>query len=194
MRFKRSALKQLLRLPQENMLEMLNAIKIYEDKQQGYIRWLEKRPGYRLWIDGYRAIFRQEPPYNTVLVLGIRANVPLIGEQNTIMDIEYELLGKDKVVISLRDFEGLLDVISYDKAEIRDEECFTEDLIRDLVKGQNRLKALRKYRKLSQIELQDRAGIGQGLISEIERGKKKGSISTLRALARALEVEVDDLL
>jgi transcriptional regulator with XRE-family HTH domain len=31
-------------------------------------------------------------------------------------------------------------------------------------------------------------------VSEIETGRKRGSITTLRALARALSVDVDDLL
>jgi DNA-binding XRE family transcriptional regulator len=38
-----------------------------------------------------------------------------------------------------------------------------------------------------------RLGISQGFLSEIESGKKSGDVGTLRKLARALEVTLDDL-
>jgi len=57
-----------------------------------------------------------------------------------------------------------------------------------LLKGNTRLKALRKWRGLSQVELAARAGVGQGYISEIESGRKAGAHETLDAIATALEI------
>ena len=110
------------------------------------------------------------------------------------MDIEYELQGKDKVVISLRDFENMLDVIAYDKTKTSPEELFPAEFSAKLIKGENPLKAFRKYRRLSQAVLAEHARVPQGLISEIETRKKKGSINTLKALATALNVDIDDLI
>lgn len=110
------------------------------------------------------------------------------------MDVPYEMLGKDKVVISIKDFEHMLDVIAFDEARAHPEEAFPAELTLRLIQGENHLKVFRKYRGLSQTELSERAGVGQGLISEIETGKKKGSVKSLKALADVLEIEVDDLL
>ena len=110
------------------------------------------------------------------------------------MDIEYEMLGKDKVVINLRDFETILDLITYDKAKARSEQAFPAELTLQLVAGENPLKSYRKHRGLSQKNLSSQANVPQGLISEIENGKKTGSVNSLKALAQALNIDIDDLV
>ncbi|MDB2682971.1 helix-turn-helix transcriptional regulator [Alphaproteobacteria bacterium] len=109
------------------------------------------------------------------------------------MDVEYEMLGKDKVVIDRRDFKNMLDIIAFDKVKEK-EESFPAELAQELIHGGSPLKTFRKHRNLSQKMLAQSSGVGQGLISEIENGKKKGSISSLKAIADALGIEVDDLL
>lgn len=110
------------------------------------------------------------------------------------MDVPYEMLGTDKVVISLKDFRNMMDIIAYDQAKARPEEAFPVAFTLRLIQGENPLKAFRRHRGLSQVELHTLSGVPQALISEIETGKKKGSIKTLKALANALDIEVDDLL
>jgi DNA-binding XRE family transcriptional regulator len=51
----------------------------------------------------------------------------------------------------------------------------------------------RAKRGMSQSGLARKLGISQGFLSEIESGKKSGDVGTLRKLARALEVTLDDL-
>jgi transcriptional regulator with XRE-family HTH domain len=46
---------------------------------------------------------------------------------------------------------------------------------------------------MSQSGLARKLGISQGFLFEIESGKKSGDVGTLRKLARALEVTLDDL-
>ncbi|MGH6736865.1 MAG: helix-turn-helix domain-containing protein [Methyloceanibacter sp.] len=52
---------------------------------------------------------------------------------------------------------------------------------------------LRRWRGLTQEELAAKAGISQGYLSEIETGKKVGDVATLRAIASALGVGLDDV-
>jgi DNA-binding Xre family transcriptional regulator len=52
----------------------------------------------------------------------------------------------------------------------------------------------REHRGLSLRGLAEKAGISAAMLSEIENGKKEGSVHTLAALARALEVDLDDLV
>ncbi len=55
------------------------------------------------------------------------------------------------------------------------------------------IKPLRQWRKLTQAELAKKAAISQGYLSEIETGKKTGDLATLRAIAGALDVSLDNV-
>ena len=39
----------------------------------------------------------------------------------------------------------------------------------------------------------ERAGIGVGYLSQIETGERKGTVDTLKKIAAALDVDLDDL-
>ncbi|AXS82140.1 MULTISPECIES: helix-turn-helix domain-containing protein [Marinobacter] len=56
------------------------------------------------------------------------------------------------------------------------------------------LKIWREYRGYTQESLGTEAGIGKSYVSQIEAGTKTGSTKVLRAIAKALQVEIDDLL
>ena len=53
-----------------------------------------------------------------------------------------------------------------------------------------RLKFLRNGRKLSQKQLAEQSDVSQSTIAQIETGKKDPSITTLRKLADALNIEI----
>ena len=57
-----------------------------------------------------------------------------------------------------------------------------------------RLKKLRKERRISQVELSNMSGVAQQTISNIERGRNEPSADSLRMLAVALGVSVSELL
>ncbi len=63
-----------------------------------------------------------------------------------------------------------------------------------LIDGDNPVRVWREYRGLTQAALSEKSGVRQGYLSEIESGKKPGSVDAYKALARALGVDVDDLL
>lgn len=58
----------------------------------------------------------------------------------------------------------------------------------------DRLKALRQLRAMSQQELADAANVGRNTISRIERGETGAHGRTLRRLAKALGVGVEELV
>ena len=58
----------------------------------------------------------------------------------------------------------------------------------------DRLRAARTARKLSLRGLADRLGVSPSLISQVERGLAKPSVNTLYAMARELDVSLDELL
>ena len=55
------------------------------------------------------------------------------------------------------------------------------------------LRAIRQLRALSLDDLAQKSGIGRVTISRIENGKQKARPRTTRALAKALEIEVEKL-
>lgn len=73
------------------------------------------------------------------------------------------------------------------------EELIPAPFANRLLDGENPLRVWRDLRGLTQAALAEKAGIHRVTVAEIETGRKKGSIATLRALAVALDVSVDDL-
>ena len=63
-----------------------------------------------------------------------------------------------------------------------------------LIDGESPLKVWREHRALSQSALSRASGVNRVQIADIEAGRAAGSARTLRALADALRVTVDDLL
>jgi DNA-binding XRE family transcriptional regulator len=57
-----------------------------------------------------------------------------------------------------------------------------------LLKGDRLLTAIRKWRGLTQVEVSTAAGIAQGYLSDLEAGRRHGSLETLRSLAKAMDV------
>ena len=52
----------------------------------------------------------------------------------------------------------------------------------------------REYRGFTQEALAKKAGVGKSYISQIESGKKSGSVAVLKKIAETLRVSLDDLV
>lgn len=67
-------------------------------------------------------------------------------------------------------------------------------VVRRLAAGENPVRVWREHRGMTQRALAAAANISAPMMNEIEAGKKEGSIRTLFAIARALRVDLDDLV
>jgi DNA-binding XRE family transcriptional regulator len=67
------------------------------------------------------------------------------------------------------------------------------EILRRELAGESPIKLWREYRSLTQRELADRAGISKPYLSQIESGKRQGTLETLAAIARALDVPLQVL-
>jgi hypothetical protein len=118
-----------------------------------------------------------------------------------------EVLEKtDKVVTLSRDsYEMLLDEIEDERdaralAELRLREAAGKaeyvpiELVDRIAAGEHPVRVWREYRKLALGELAKHADIAQSYLSEIEAGKKPGSVRALAAIAKALRIDIEDLL
>jgi DNA-binding XRE family transcriptional regulator len=59
--------------------------------------------------------------------------------------------------------------------------------------GASKVKVWRKHRKMTAMQLADRAGLSKSYITHIEAGTRDGTVKALKSIAEALEVDLDDL-
>lgn len=113
--------------------------------------------------------------------------------------------GEDMIVLSKSDYELLLEraELSEDIAAVEayrrklaagEEEAIPEEFANRLIDGESPIRVYRELRGLSARELADKTGISAAFLSEIENGKKEGGVSTLKKIAQALGVTIDDLV
>lgn len=109
--------------------------------------------------------------------------------------------GETLVVLPLAEYEALVDQadiaaadrVRADIAAKRDE-LVPAEFANRLIAGENPIRVYRALRGLSARELAEKAEISAPYLSEIESGKKDGSLSAMRRIADALKVDLDDLV
>lgn len=74
-----------------------------------------------------------------------------------------------------------------------EEELLPASFVDRILAGESPLRVWREHRGLSASALAEKAAVAQSYVSEIETGKKDGSLKTMRKLADALGVSIDDL-
>ena len=109
-----------------------------------------------------------------------------MNEMVTIPRAEYESL---KLAA-----EDLADLRACDKAMADGGESIPADFVKRMIEGESPLRVYREHRGLTQVQLSERSGVNRVQIANIEAGKSAGSIETIRRLAGALDVTVDDLI
>ena len=67
------------------------------------------------------------------------------------------------------------------------------EIVNAILNGTHPVKAWREHGDLTQDALAAKAGISTAYLCQIETGKRQGAVKTLKALAKALGVSLDDL-
>jgi Helix-turn-helix len=58
-----------------------------------------------------------------------------------------------------------------------------------VIRGDSLLRALRRWKGMTQLDVALRSKLAQGYISDLENGRKPGTPRTLRAIAKALRID-----
>jgi DNA-binding XRE family transcriptional regulator len=112
---------------------------------------------------------------------------------------EAQIVGDDEpaelVMMTADDFAEALEDAAAEAAyrRTRGQESVPSETIDRLLDGKNPVKVWREHRGIGLNALADKAGIGRGYLSQIENGSRSGTVATLRKLAAALAVDLDDL-
>lgn len=103
---------------------------------------------------------------------------------------EYERMGA-----ALEDAAGLAAVERFsEKLAAGEEELVPFEITERVIAGENPVRVWREHRGMSAVQLAERAGISRGYLSQIETGAREGTISTIAAIARALDLDIADLV
>jgi hypothetical protein len=112
--------------------------------------------------------------------------------------------GEELVVLSRAEFDALTSAAAEALEDADDIAVFDErmaalksgldaplpvEVSAAMLRGEGLLRALRSWKGLTQQEVATRTGLAQGYVSDLETNRKSGSEETLRALAKALEVD-----
>lgn len=89
----------------------------------------------------------------------------------------------DYVVIEKSAYEELIG--------ISDNERFPAEFVDKLFETDNKIGVWREYRGITMTELAATVGISQPYLSDIENGKKDGSIKVIKAIAQALDTDIE---
>lgn len=60
-----------------------------------------------------------------------------------------------------------------------------------IASGENPIKVMREWRDMTQMHLSHRTNLGQGYISDLESGRRKGTVAALKVIAEALHVPLE---
>ena len=96
-----------------------------------------------------------------------------------------------KMLSALEDFQDIQEV----KQRLEESrETFPLELVKMLSDGQNPIKAYREYRNLSQTALATKVNVSKQYISQLENGDRTGTGRVLKAIAKALGIDMEDIL
>lgn len=100
-----------------------------------------------------------------------------------------------RLVEASEDAEDMAMVAEFrSKLATGEEEFLPAAFVDRMLAGENLVRLWREHRAMTSSSLAEKAGVAQSYLSEIETGKKDGGIRTMKKLADALGVTLDDLV
>lgn len=103
--------------------------------------------------------------------------------------MQYDIIhiaGKPHVLVPLHDFTQMKNGAAGNE--------LPDDVLQKMAVGNvNPIKIIRKHRGMTQDDLAHACGLSRPYLTEIETGRKEGSIRTLKSIAKALDVPLERL-
>lgn len=115
-------------------------------------------------------------------------------------------LGEELILLPKAEYDHLIarvsdleeddaDIAAYDAAKAAfvasGAQALPAEVSQRMLKGEGLLRALRKWRGMTQVALAEKAGIRQSFLSDLEAKRRHGSSETLKSLALALNIPND---
>lgn len=101
----------------------------------------------------------------------------------------------EKINELLEDIEDIKDIEKYLKSvEDNAEDVIPSEVTFAIIDGTHPIRAWRKYKNIKMNQLASKSGVSSAYLSQIENGNRNPTIETLKAIASALEVELEVLI
>lgn len=98
----------------------------------------------------------------------------------------------ERIIDALDDLEDMFFLENYQADP--NAEYLPAEIVDALLGGDNPIRVWREHRGLSQQQLAEEAGISKPYLSQLEAGRREASQRVIRRLAKALQVDFDDLI
>lgn len=108
---------------------------------------------------------------------------------------EYAVIPIEEYRRMVAALEDAADVAAIERAWGEDAagETVPGEVVNSILDGASPLRAWRMHRGLTLEVLAERIGVSKGYLSQIEQGRKPGTLGVFRRLADVLDVPIDDL-
>lgn len=111
---------------------------------------------------------------------------------------EWAVLPYEEYLRLVEQAEMLEDIRDYDAAkaaiEHGEDELIPSEVVFAILDGENPIKVWREFRQLTQQQLAEIVGISKPYLSQIETAKRRGTTEVIAAIAKALDVSIDELV
>jgi len=111
---------------------------------------------------------------------------------------EWAVLPYEEYQRLVEEAEMLHDIQDYDEIKLAiasgTEELIPSKVTYALLDGENPIRVWREHRGLTQQQVAAEAGISKSYLSQLESRQRKGTTNVLAAIARVLNVSLDDLV
>lgn len=99
-----------------------------------------------------------------------------------------KLIEQAELLEDIRDFDNITAAI-----ERGEEELIPAEVLNAILDGKNPIKVWREYRGLTQQQLAGMAGISKPYLSQLETSKRTGTTDVLSAIAKALDLSLEEV-
>jgi DNA-binding XRE family transcriptional regulator len=122
--------------------------------------------------------------------MNVRFKKTARGEVAILPRADYERLAA--IADEAREDAGMIRLVAKARREIAEGgPLIPIEYVDRMAKGESPIAVMREFRKLTQAKLARATGLGQGYISDLENGNRRGTVDALRSIAKALKVPLD---
>jgi len=100
-----------------------------------------------------------------------------------------QLIEQAELLEDIRDFDTISAAV-----ERGEEELIPSEVVYAILDGENPIKVWREHRGLTQQQLAGKVKISKPYLSQIETGKRTGTTEILSAIAKALDVSLEEVV
>jgi mRNA-degrading endonuclease RelE of RelBE toxin-antitoxin system/antitoxin component HigA of HigAB toxin-antitoxin module len=195
--YSKDAVKALRKMQPKGRLAVLTRVEAFANGERVDVKKMQGSEFVRIRVGDDRVIIDEQTATVLVVKVGPRGDVYKDQELSMGEVSKLTIGGATYVVLPEEEYEDLLELSEARAIKARidaGEETWPHGVVKALAEGESPVRVFRKHRGLKVADLARQTGLSGPFISEIESGKKQGSVEALKTISNALGVDLDDLV